>query len=98
MNKSVKGSTIKEHLKQVEKQTGRTPKELIKPPFPESLGHVWLAFLELSPSRGYSEFGMMPLTYTEIKSYLEVTGTILDPREVSVLKSLDLAYLECMNG
>jgi hypothetical protein len=89
---------VKSHLEQVYKQTGRKPKELEKPYFPEVLGHVWLAFLELNPSRPMGDGVCRALPYSEIKSYLETTETLLRPREVQLLKALDNAYLEVING
>jgi len=39
-----------------------------------------------------------PLSYLEIKSWMEITSTPLNAREVEALKKLDMLYLGVMNG
>lgn len=38
--------------------------------------------------------GPNPLSYTEIKAYLELSDTTLSPMEVGALKRLDSTYLK----
>ena len=91
------GISLREHLEEVERQTGHTPKELQGPSFPDLLGHVWFAFLSLSPNRGQGMSGVLPLTYQEIDSWMKVTGNCLAPHEVTILKRLDNVYRRVMN-
>jgi len=44
-------ATKLEHLEQVERQTGRTPKKLEGPDFPISIEYLWSAFISLSSAR-----------------------------------------------
>ena len=87
------GTSEREHLEQVERQTGIRPKELEGPDFPFLLSHIWSAFIACSKARtgGFSDAN--PLTYENIKSWIELTGTPLDPREVEAVKELDVIYI-----
>ena len=78
----------------MEKQLGRTPAALIGPEFPELLSHLWEVFVDLSNSRS----GKVPLTYSEIKAYTELTDTRLPARDVEVIKKLDNTWLKVMNS
>ena len=98
LNKSQDGATKLEHLEQVERQTGRTPKELEGPDFPISIEYLWSAFLSLSVSRTTGFSGPNPITYEEIRAWKELTQTPLTSRDVEAIKRLDLVYMRVMNG
>ena len=87
------GTSEREHLEQVERQTGIRPKELEGPDFPFLLSHIWSAFVACSKARTGGFSGANPLTYENIKSWIELTGTPLDPREVEAVKELDVIYI-----
>ena len=87
------GTSEREHLEQVERQTGIRPKELEGPDFPFLLSHIWSAFVACSKARTGGFSGANPLTYENIKSWIELTGTPLDPREVDAVKELDVIYI-----
>jgi|TARA_B100001093_G_scaffold175586_2_gene168338 hypothetical protein len=87
------GTSEREHLEQVERQTGIRPKELEGPDFPFLLSHIWSAFIACSKARTGGFSGANPLTYENIKSWIELTGTPLDPREVEAVKELDVIYI-----
>lgn len=82
---------------QVEEQIGRTPLPLIGPDFPEEVLHVWSAFLFLSETRAAGFSGPLPITYSEIKSWTELTGNYLSPWEVEAVKKLDAVYMRVVN-
>ena len=88
------GVTQRQHYEQVEKQLGRTPAALIGPEFPELLSHLWEVFVDLSNSRSEK----VPLTYSEIKAYTDLTGTSLSPKDVEVIKRLDNTWLRIMSS
>lgn len=93
------GISEREHLEVVKKTTGKTPLALVPPTdFPKDLEHVWIAFLELSERRGYSQVGPLPITYSDIFHYKEVTGNQIDPNEVSTILELDRIYMKVANG
>jgi hypothetical protein len=87
------GTSEREHLEQVERQTGIRPKELEGPDFPFLLSHIWSAFVACSKARTGGFSGANPLTYENIKSWIGLTGTPLDPREVEAVKELDVIYI-----
>jgi len=91
------GVSEREHLEQVERQTGRRPQRLQEPEFPLPVSNVWFAFLHLNSGRS-SGMSLNPLSYLEIKSWMEITSTPLNAREVEALKKLDMLYLGVMNG
>ena len=94
-----KGITSREHLKEVERQTGVTPKELKNPnEFPILLRHLWFAFCDLNGARTAGFSGPNPITYTELKAWKELTDTQLKPWEIEGIKKLDGVYLRVANG
>lgn len=88
-----KGITNREHYEFVERQTGKRPKELDGPEFPSVMSHIWSVFLDLSSTRPQGFNGPLPIPYNEIKSYSELTGVDLGPKDVEIIKRLDLKYL-----
>ena len=88
------GTTKREHLEQVERQTGRNLKELESPTeFPNLLVNVWTAFCDLSNARTQGFSGPNPIGYRDIKDYKELTDTPMTPREVQALRELDTVYM-----
>lgn len=87
----------RDHLLQVQKQIGKRLKELEPIEFPKLVANIWTCFIDLSYSRT-SGMSMNPLSYTEIKNYLELTGTYLSPEEVKALKRLDASYMRIMTS
>mgnify|MGYP003679058543 FL=1 len=93
------GTTEREHLEQVERQTGRKVEALEPPtPFPMLLSHVWSAFISLSTSRGSGMNGPLPIGYGQIKAWKELTETSISPWEIEAIKRLDLEYMRVANG
>jgi len=84
-------------LEQVEKQTGRRPKELDGPEFPQLLSHVWSAFLSLNNSRTMATHTANPITFEAIKAFCDLTHTFLSPRDVETIQILDQTYRSVMN-
>jgi len=78
--------SLRKHLQQVQKTTGKVPRQLAEvPKLPESAAYIWHWFWELK--------GSQPLTYTEIKSWSELTATPLTPFEVQALVELDRRFI-----
>lgn len=93
VNSLVDGTPKIEHLRQVERQTGRTPRGLQGPPFPDLLRPVWSAFVVLSNSRSYSQGRPNPITYDQILAWTKLTESVLSARDVEAVKRLDNVYL-----
>ena len=78
--------SLRKHLQQVQKTTGKVPRQLAEvPELPESAAYIRHWFWELK--------GSQPLTYTEIKSWSELTATPLTPFEVQALVELDRRFI-----
>ena len=86
-------------LLDVERQTGKTPKELADlPEQPEGTEFVWQMFNELSMTRGVGLAGALPITYGEIDAYQRVTGLTLQPFELQAIRELDMTFLGVVRG
>lgn len=93
------GVTKRDHLEQVERQVGRSLKDLDNPcEFPELLAEVWSAFCELNNCRSQGFSGPNPIGYKDIKDYKELTNSHLGPREINLLVQLDRVYMRAANG
>ena len=55
---------------------------------------MWNWFWSLSNARGSSEFGASPLSYTEIRAWIEVTGLTVHPWEIDAIRAMDGAYMQ----
>jgi hypothetical protein len=86
------GVTIRKHLEQVERQTGAVIPDLHPDPPPPEVDHLWRWFNDLHNTRG-GGFGPQAISYAEIDAWARLTGSSPTPWEVSVLRRLDVAYL-----
>ena len=91
------GVTERQHLEEVERQSGRTPLALQGTEFPELLGYVWTAFLLLNQGRGQGFNGPLPISFQDILAWQQLTNEYLLPWEVSTIKRLDTVYLRVVN-
>ena len=91
------GVTERQHLEEVERQSGRTPLALQGTEFPELLGYVWTAFLLLNQGRGQGFNGPLPLSFQDMLAWQQLTNEYLLPWEVSTIKRLDAVYLRVVN-
>ncbi|MDI6742662.1 MAG: hypothetical protein QMD11_07970 [Smithella sp.] len=87
------GASLREHLEVVHMQIGKMPEQLKPVDIPDFVNYLWQWFLELSRGRGYAEYGPMPLSYSEIKAWAQLTKTELQSWELNVIKKIDLIYL-----
>lgn len=84
------GSTLRDQLESVWRQTGRKPKELENLiQLPESCYQVWKWFLELNAARTGSGFGVNPITYTEIHCYMTLMQITPEEWEISLIRRFD---------
>ena len=68
------------------------------PDFPKELEYLWGFFLELSATRPQGYSGPLPITYSEIKAWLDLTDNTLASWEVEVIKKLDRLYLKVVSN
>ena len=87
------GMTRRAMLLQASKIRGKTVPELIGPTFPAVASHVWEWFAENNACRGSNGYTPMPINHPEIQAWSFLTGKIPSPREVRILRLLDIAWL-----
>lgn len=66
------------------------------PQVPACLEHVWHWFHDLHSTRRAGFSGPDPLSFSEIQAWMNLTGTIVRPYEVQIIKALDNAFLKHM--
>ncbi|WP_435532479.1 phage tail assembly chaperone [Pseudorhizobium tarimense] len=66
------------------------------PEEPEFGLHIWGWFIELHNTR-QSGFSANPITYSEIESFCRLSGAIISPWELSVIRSIDAEVLSVIN-
>lgn len=84
-----------DHLKQVERTTGKN----VLPDFeiPVDGQHLWEWFCELNNARGSTGFGLAPLSFSEIGTWAKLMKVEIYPEEVKIIKCVDNAFLEVVN-
>ena len=95
------GTTQRDHILEVCKQTGKTPEELgvsetsldEEIPIPEDGLYLWFYFQELSGGRGNNGFGPTALSWSDMEAWARLTSTPLTPYETLTLRSMDAAFL-----
>ena len=55
---------------------------------------IWEWFKELNTGRQYSEVGLLPFTFNEIKAWSELYNYTLDSNDVKLLKQLDMIAIK----
>ena len=89
------GSTVRQQLESVWRQTGKKPKELEEVvSLPESCYKVWKIFIELNNKRSSNGFGVNPISYQEMHAYCQLHGTELELWEITVINKFDSVVLD----
>lgn len=87
---STSGTSEKDHLLAVAKQTGKLPAKLAEQPkCPEAFAHLWQWFLEIQTSES--------LTFAEIEAWSRLTHRRITGQEAAILRRLDSIYLKVIN-
>lgn len=60
---------------------------------PLEYSRLVMIFEELNGTRQQGFAGPSPITYTEIKNYIELTATELDPWEIETIRQMDNTFL-----
>lgn len=81
----------------VYRQTGKMPEQLKPKDATYELAYLWEWFCQLSNSRRYAEVGALPISYTEIKAWAELTYSEPTAWEVSVIKQIDGIFISESN-
>ena len=88
------GGTKFEHLKRIEKQTGR--QQIPEYEIPPEGEHLWVWFWELSKRRPQG-FGVSFIPYSEIQSWLSIRKPLTYDWEIEILTKMDLAFIGAYN-
>lgn len=89
------GSSLREHLESVQRQTGKRPAELDGPPLPPEGAHWWYWWLSLAEGRGYSASGVpLPFTWADLRGWAELSRLELGPPDIDALRAIDRVYLK----
>jgi len=67
------------------------------PDLPEEFLSAWMAWAELNVSRSNNGYGPNPLSFSEIKAFVELTGTLLLPYEIKGIRVIDTAFMKAYN-
>lgn len=67
--------------------------QLVTPPFPVSLSHVWIAWARMRRRIAKSEAGT-PIGWQDIDAFCRRTQTHLSPHDIELIEKLDDMFLE----
>ena len=88
-------NSLRAKLEQVEKQTGKRPKELDElVEFPASMMYQWSYFIALHNKRSSNGFGINPISYTEMQAYFNLIGYRPEEWEIDLISKLDSTVLQ----
>lgn len=98
------GTTKRQHLTSFRRQLEKSGKskealdkqfaELEVPSVSTTGKYLLNIFSELSTARQNGMNGPMPITYTEIKAYNELTDAALEPWEVDAIRLMDRVFIQ----
>ena len=90
--------TLRDHLRAVERQTGRTPAGLRGPRRPAGTDALWRAFLDLHTQRGHDGGEPLPLAWRDVEAWCALRRVRLRPVDLDALRLLDREYLASRAG
>lgn len=67
--------------------------ELRCPPCPALVQYLWATFQRLSNRRGSSGFGPLPISWSELRAFMDITGRRFTAWELDMIEALDVVYL-----
>lgn len=83
------GGTLREHLRAVQRQTGKAPAGLLGPPKPPGAALLWRAFLDLHGGRASDMGSPQPIAWRDIAAWQDATGERLRRAELDLIRALD---------
>ena len=87
------GVPLRSKLEHIARTTGKRPAALNGPSIPRPLVYLWNWFQDLNRARSYNGFGPDPITYPDFQAWAALTESRPRPREIALLKDLDLLWL-----
>jgi hypothetical protein len=76
------------------RQTGEKPSELEQEPCPETFLTLWDNFKNLEGGRQFSDAGLLPLTWSDILAWCQLTNIQFSRAELNVIKRLDFISIK----
>jgi hypothetical protein len=64
------------------------------PDMPEEYAFAWQAWSEINNARSNNGYGPNPISFSEIKAYVDLTGTPLLPYEIKGIRVVDTAFMK----
>lgn len=86
------GSTLREHLEAVEKQTGKTPERLAVEPIPQEYLWHWNQWVSLASGRTQTGMGPAPLSWLDMEAWSRLMCVKLSPLDVTIIRTIDTAW------
>uniref|UniRef100_UPI004037FFE9 phage tail assembly chaperone n=1 Tax=Cupriavidus nantongensis TaxID=1796606 RepID=UPI004037FFE9 len=90
------GSTVRQNLESVARQSGRRPEGLDGPELPPAGFQLWEWFMELNNTRP-AGMGMSPITYTDIHAFFTMIGERPARWQLDAIRRLDCVVLRAAN-
>lgn len=87
------GTTVRQNLEAVERNTGKRPAALDGPQLPDAGRHIWDWYCDLNAAR-QSGFAANPISYQEMAAYFSLRRERPAQWELITLRRLDLLFLK----
>lgn len=72
--------------------------ELESPEIPGCFKHLLHWYADLASVRSYGMAGPMPVSYNDIMGWKALTGIIVEPHEIRLLRQIDAVFMEVVNS
>ncbi|WP_446718056.1 phage tail assembly chaperone [Cupriavidus sp. OTU4054] len=86
------GSTVRENLESVARQTGRRPEGLDGPALPAAGFQVWQWFMDLNSARP-AGLALSPISFSDMKAFFDLIGERPEGWQLAAIRRLDRAVL-----
>lgn len=86
------GSTVRQNLESVARQTGRRPDGLDGPALPPAGFQLWEWFMELNTTR-QAGMGLSPITYPDIQAFFTMISEQPARWQIDAIRRLDRVVL-----
>lgn len=91
------GSTLRERYQFIHQKTGKIFEELTPPPYPPDAQYLLNILTELTSRRQTGQNGLQPFTWSDIKTYMELTDTSLEYWELMLISHLDIVFCNAVS-
>ena len=91
------GSTLRQTYQFIQEKTGRIMEELTTPSYPPDAQYLLNILTELTSRRQTGPNGLQPFTWSDIKTYMELTDTSLEYWELMLISHLDTVFCNAVS-